>query len=174
MLGPDQLQEYLEHVQLSGEALRPSLATLVTLHRQHAKCIPFSNITIAQGPTLLKDLKFPHEIPDISPDGLIEKLLRRKWYDDNLLLAIACFHEAHRFCLGSALMIDLKMSLKCRGGYCFESNGLLAEALVGLGFEVYCVAGRNLIESPRCKSKLQVRLCRASHGTSALCVTECP
>ena len=79
MLGPDQLREYLEHVQLSGEALRPSLATLVTTHRQHAKRIPFSNITIAQGPTLLKELKFPHDIPDISPDGLIKKLLRQKW-----------------------------------------------------------------------------------------------
>ena len=87
MLGPDQLREYLEHVQLSGKALRPSLATLVTLHRQHAKCIPFSNITIAQGPTLLKELKFPHEIPDISPDGLIKKLVRRKWYEQQSSLS---------------------------------------------------------------------------------------
>ena len=114
-----------------------------------------------------EELKFPREIPDISPDGLIEKLLQRKWYDDNLVLALACYHEAHRSCLGCALILDLKMSLRCRGGYCFESNGLLAEALVGLGFEVYCVAGRNLIESLHCKSKLQVRLCRASHGKLA-------
>ena len=66
-----------------------------------------------------------------------------------------------------ALMLDLKLSLECMGGYCFESNCLLAEALVGLGFEVYCVAGRNLIESLHCKSELQVRLCRASHGEFA-------
>ena len=107
MLGPTQLQEYLEHLQLSGQALRPSLATLVTLHKQHAKCIPFSNITIAQGPTLLEDLNFPHEIPDLSPDGLIKKLLRRKWYDDDLLLAPACLREAHRSGLGRALMVVL-------------------------------------------------------------------
>ena len=109
MLGPNQLQEYLEHLQLSGEALRPSLTILVTLHRQHAKCIPFSNITIAQNPTLLENLKFPHEIPDLSPDGLIKKLLRRKWYDDDVLLAPACFREAHSSCLGRALMVDLKI-----------------------------------------------------------------
>lgn len=156
MLGPNQLREYLEHVQLSGEALRPSLATLVTLHRQHAKCIPFSNITIAQGPTLLKELNFPCEIPDISPNGLIKKLLKRKWYDDNLLLAFTCVHEGHMSCLGRALMVDLRLSLKCRGGYCFESNSLLAEVLVGLGFDVYCVAGRNLIENLHCTSKQQV------------------
>ena len=54
-------------------------------------------------------------------------------------------------------MVDLKLFLRCRGGYCFESNSLLAEALVGLDFEVYCVAGRNLIESPHCKAEQQVR-----------------
>ena len=112
MLGPTQLQEYLEHLQLSGEVLRPSLATLKTLHRQHAKCIPFSNITIAQGPTLLKDLRFPFEIPNLSPDGLIKKLLRRKWYEDDVLIVPACFCKAHRSCLGRALMVDLK--IRCR------------------------------------------------------------
>ena len=71
--------------------------------------------------------------------------------------ALACLQEAHSSWLSRALMVDLKSFLRCRGGYCFESNSLLAEALVGLDFEVYCVAGRNLIESPHCKAEQQVR-----------------
>ena len=54
-------------------------------------------------------------------------------------------------------MVDLTVLLRYRGGYCFESNSLLAEALIGLGFEVYCVAGRNLIECSPYKTKQQVR-----------------
>ncbi len=34
----------------------------------------------------------------------------------------------------------------CRGGYCFESNALLAKALASLGFEVYNVAAKNVPE----------------------------
>ena len=34
-----------------------------------------------------------------------------------------------------------------RGGYCFESNSLLAKALAALGFEIYCVAANNVLRS---------------------------
>lgn len=163
MLSPNQLQQYLEHVQLSGEALQPSLATLVALHRQHATCIPFANVTIARAPTLLKELNFPHDIPDTSPDGLIKKLLKQKWYDNTFLLALIHPREAPHILLVRAGMASPKLLLECRGGYCFESNNLLAGALIGLGFEVYCVAGRNLSETPHDRAGQLVRRCLASY-----------
>ena len=36
--------------------------------------------------------------------------------------------------------------LCCRGGYCYESNNLLAKALKTLGFDVYSVGARNVDE----------------------------
>ena len=36
--------------------------------------------------------------------------------------------------------------LCCRGGYCYESNNLLAKALKALGFDVYSVGARNVDE----------------------------
>lgn len=37
----------------------------------------------------------------------------------------------------------------CRGGYCFETNGLLAHALRASGFLLYTAAARVVMERPK-------------------------
>ena len=80
MLSHDQLQRYLEHVKLSEADLKPSLATLTAVHRQHMQCIPFANVTVARVPEQLLSLDFPKACPDTSTDGIFTKLIDRKWY----------------------------------------------------------------------------------------------
>ena len=80
MLSHNQLQRYLEHVKLSEADLKPSLATLTAVHRQHMQCIPFANVTVARVPDQLLSLNFPKASPDTSTDGIFTKLIDRKWY----------------------------------------------------------------------------------------------
>lgn len=80
MLSPSQLQRYLEHVKLSEADLKPSLATLTAVHRQHLRSIPFANVTVARVPDQLMSLDFPKASPDTSTDGIFTKLIDRKWY----------------------------------------------------------------------------------------------
>ena len=81
MLSPGQLQRYLEHLKLSEADLKPSLATLTAVHRQHMRSIPFANVTVARVPDQLMSLDFPKASPDTSTDGIFTKLIDRKWCD---------------------------------------------------------------------------------------------
>ena len=80
MLSSGSLQLYLEEINLTEESLRPSLRTLSLIQDRHTKSLPFANVTTARAPTQLIRLGFPQGSPDLSSDGLIEKLLVRKWY----------------------------------------------------------------------------------------------
>ena len=79
MLSPSQLQMYLQHIKLVKEDLHPSLDTLIAVHRQHSRLIPFANVTTPSIPSYLMELGFPVETPDTSTEGVVHKLLQKKW-----------------------------------------------------------------------------------------------
>ena len=79
MLSTSQLKLYLEELKLTETSLRPSLQTLCLIQDRHTKSLPFANVTTARAPAQLIRLGFPKGSPDLSSDGLIEKLLVRKW-----------------------------------------------------------------------------------------------
>ena len=79
MLSPSQLQTYLHHIKLCDEDLHPSLDTLTAVHRQHSRWIPFANVTTPSSPTYLKELGYPVKTPDTSTEGVVNKLLHKKW-----------------------------------------------------------------------------------------------
>ena len=149
-LSPDQLQMYLHHIKLVKEDLHPSLDTLTAVHRQHSRLIPFANVTTPSIPSYLKELGFPVKTPDTSTEGVVHKLLQKKWYASLKMLR----HCIKVFCTEVSQCPQLKLSdtlpdndVASRGGYCFESNSLLAKALAALGFEVYCAAASNVLRS---------------------------
>ena len=79
MLSPSQLQMYLHHIKLVKQDLHPSLDTLTAVHRQHSRLIPFANVTTPSIPSYLKELGFPVKTPDTSTEGVVHKLLEKKW-----------------------------------------------------------------------------------------------
>ena len=79
MLSHGQLQRYLEHIHLGEQDLRPSHETLTTVHRHHARWIPFANVTVARAPPQLVQLDFPLQTPDTTTEGVMEKLVERGW-----------------------------------------------------------------------------------------------
>ncbi|MFO0775155.1 MAG: arylamine N-acetyltransferase [Nitrospiraceae bacterium] len=88
---------------------------------------------------------------------------------------LAAIHRAHTFCvpfenldmhLGRTIALDAdawfdKIVARRRGGYCFELNGLFAELLVAVGFEVTHLAARVMLGDdmvrPRSHRLLRVR-----------------
>lgn len=144
MLSSSQLNRYLDHLNLSGQALQPSLATLAALQGRHIKLLPFFNVSTARGPPYLTNLGFPRASPDLSSDGLIDKLLQRRWY---ARLSI-CKSPPKKLMTFAKADAELhRLFLACRGGYCFEHNGLMAKVLKALGFHQYCAAARVVRES---------------------------
>ncbi|HTO99058.1 MAG TPA: arylamine N-acetyltransferase [Myxococcales bacterium] len=89
------VDRYLRRIGCRGP-LRPTLASLKTLHLAHLRTVPFENLSVRLGEAIA-----------LQSESLFEKIVARS-----------------------------------RGGFCYELNGLFADLLEALGFEVERLAGR--------------------------------